>query len=516
MSTVRLLSRNIFSSWTGFAVHALVTLWLTPFIIDAIGKPRYGIWILVSSITGYYGLLDLGFRPGLTQYLARYLAQRDIDKLNATASTGFVALSIVGMGVLVPLSFLMAALAPLVFQTLPDDAVFEARICLVIVGCTLGCSFVFFLFSSVLSATQRYDLASVIGVTTRIIYAILVVALLRSGFGLIAIAVATAITNLIDYLLRWRVARYVLPELRISPRKATWQSCREFMTFGLWNVVISTSRHIISYTDALVIGVFRPMEAVAHFALASQISNQFGQLLTPASTVFFPELTRLDAQANNDAKQRVLIHGSRFLVTASLGMGIVFFVTCREFYPLWISPAQITSTTDAPAPILFRVLLLAQLATFCQGISRQLLLGARKTRQLATIFAFEAGLNLLLSVVLIQWFGLLGVAVATVIGSLIFQAIVLPIYVLRITNTPTWHYLATVWIRPSAVAAVVLPSLLYVDRFVATENWWQFLAYAGLLTLVVFTAFGLVVTNRQEKARFLIGPMSRWMKARQG
>ena len=46
-------------------------------MLHALGTARYGIWILTSSIIGYYGLLDLGFRAGVTQYLTRYLAVGD-------------------------------------------------------------------------------------------------------------------------------------------------------------------------------------------------------------------------------------------------------------------------------------------------------------------------------------------------------------------------------------------------------------------------------------------------------
>ena len=53
---------------------AAITLLLTPFVLRELGTGRYGIWILTSSIIGYYGFLDLGFRAGVTQYLTRYLA----------------------------------------------------------------------------------------------------------------------------------------------------------------------------------------------------------------------------------------------------------------------------------------------------------------------------------------------------------------------------------------------------------------------------------------------------------
>jgi O-antigen/teichoic acid export membrane protein len=78
MSTAQKLARNIASNWAGYAVQVAVGFFLTPYIIHSLGETRYGIWTLVVGITGYYGLLDLGVSSGMTQYLTRYLAAKDM------------------------------------------------------------------------------------------------------------------------------------------------------------------------------------------------------------------------------------------------------------------------------------------------------------------------------------------------------------------------------------------------------------------------------------------------------
>jgi len=83
----------IASNWVGFAVHTAIAFFLTPFVLASLGEVRYGVWALVIGLTGYYGILDLGFRQGMTQYMTRYLAARDFEQLNRTASTTWVALA---------------------------------------------------------------------------------------------------------------------------------------------------------------------------------------------------------------------------------------------------------------------------------------------------------------------------------------------------------------------------------------------------------------------------------------
>ena len=88
---------------------------LTPFVLRELGVARYGVWILTSSIIGYYGFLDLGFRAGVTQYLTRYLALGDYDKSSDCMSSAVAALSVLGL-LLVALSIGAAYIAPQVFR----------------------------------------------------------------------------------------------------------------------------------------------------------------------------------------------------------------------------------------------------------------------------------------------------------------------------------------------------------------------------------------------------------------
>lgn len=88
--------RNIASNWIGFVVNAAVTIVLAPYVLSELRVVRYGIWILTSSIVGYYGFLILGFRAGVTRYLTRYLALKDFEKASDCVSSALAALSLLG------------------------------------------------------------------------------------------------------------------------------------------------------------------------------------------------------------------------------------------------------------------------------------------------------------------------------------------------------------------------------------------------------------------------------------
>ena len=72
------------SNWTTLIINLAVGFFLTPYIITHLGKTGFGIWTLVGSIIGYYGVLDLGVSSAITRYVARYAGLKDYNALNHT------------------------------------------------------------------------------------------------------------------------------------------------------------------------------------------------------------------------------------------------------------------------------------------------------------------------------------------------------------------------------------------------------------------------------------------------
>ena len=55
--------RNIFSNWASYLVTAVVGFFLAPYVVHQLGNTGYGLWTLVLSLTGYFGLLTLASVP---------------------------------------------------------------------------------------------------------------------------------------------------------------------------------------------------------------------------------------------------------------------------------------------------------------------------------------------------------------------------------------------------------------------------------------------------------------------
>ncbi len=277
------------------------------------------------GLTGYYGMLDFGFSAGITQYLTRYLAAKDVDGMNRTASTGFVTLSCCGLLVFVA-SIVIAGNAGQVLQ-IPAAVNREVAAVIVITGISMALQFAFFTYSAVFTAVQRFDLANAIGIATRLLSAIGVILFLKAGYGLIGLSVVLAVTNIFDYLCRWRVAVRLIPEMQISLKWPSKKNIQEVMTFGVWNFVIAGSVRLISYSDSIVIAAFMPIAAVAPFAIAANLRSYFDEVFVRVGYVFFPAATQLDAEGDREGLSNLYLVASKFMFLGSIVCGVVAIIS---------------------------------------------------------------------------------------------------------------------------------------------------------------------------------------------
>src|SRR5215510_3284732 len=473
MSLARKLIRNIASNWVGYAVQVGVGFVLTPFIVGSLGETQYGVWTLVVGLTGYYGLLDLGVASGMTQYLTRYLAAKDIDNLNRSASTGFVALTCIGLLVFVG-SLIVAFTASSLFRIQAVSAD-EVTWVLAITGTSVAIQFAFFTYSAVFTAVQRFDLSNLIGISTRLLSAVATVVCLNMGYGLIGLSLVIAGTNLIDYLLRWRVARRLLPAMKISARLANRQSLQEVISFGVWNFVGAGGARLISYTDALVIAAFMPVAAVAPFAIAANLRSFFEEIFVRVGFVFFPAVTELDARGDQAGLRQVYLVSSKFMLLGSIFLGSIGIFLARDFFRLWVGSSFAEPMGHPSVATIFYLLLVGSMISVAQRIGCQVLLGTRRVKLLALLFAAEGTCNLVISLALVPSYGLIGVALGTLIPALLFQGFVQPLFVCQVLQISLSTYCRQVLMRPALLMATLAPLFVLARPLFPCDDWVSFL-----------------------------------------
>jgi O-antigen/teichoic acid export membrane protein len=508
LSRSAVILRNAACNWAGFAVSAAVTLVLTPFVVHALGEARYGIWILSSSIIGYYGLLDLGFRAGVTQYVTRYLAAGDLERASDCMSTAVVAFAGLGL-VLAGLSVVAAAFAPGLFD-LPAALTDEIFWCILIVGLTSAASCVFFPAVAVFTATQRFDLANAITIASRLLTAGLVFAALEAGGGLIGISAATCIATLADYASRWLVARRLAPGLRVERRRARLSRLREIGSFGGWNFLISINAFAYNHLSNLLIAWLLPVAAVGQYALAMGLVRQINSGLGPVAWVFYPAAAELHVRGDQGGLERLYHDGSRLVLLTMVTTVMGAALWAEDFYRLWIGETYLSASPFGSVALIFQILLVGTATTFAFQIAVQILTAAGHIRPLALALIVGSAINVSLSIMLIGPLGLVGVAAATVVASLIIDVVVMPVLAHRCLGLSPARFLRLACPRPLAVAVLLAAWLAGLRLGLGPAATWTALLLQGVLAgggaALLILAVGI---TGDERRRLLLQPARR-------
>ena len=218
------VARNMTTRYMAIGTDALIGLVLLPFNVHHLGAAAYGLWMLTSSMTTYFSVLDLGFGGSIVKFVAHYRAKRDARGLNEIASTLFVVFSIIGV-VAYSVFVLVALNIGRLFNLTPDQ-VSTGRSLMLIVGVYVSLGFPFSVFGGIINGFQRFDLNNVVGVCSSFIVAVVNVVMLLAGYSLVQLVLVTTMVRIGTYLVYRLNAYQVFPALSLSPKLFLWSRVR--------------------------------------------------------------------------------------------------------------------------------------------------------------------------------------------------------------------------------------------------------------------------------------------------
>ena len=200
---------NVGSSWFALGVNVAVGVFLTPFILHRLGDVAYGIWVLIFSITGYYGLFDLGIRSSIVRYASKFAATDSKEELAKLINTSLFTYGGVGALSLL-ITIVLFVYVDNIFKV-PAELHAAARWLLLMVGASVAFGFPLGVFGGFLDGLQRFDVNNWTSVGSNLLRAALIVAVLDNGRGLLAIALITVVLPLITSLVRGIIAFRIHP-----------------------------------------------------------------------------------------------------------------------------------------------------------------------------------------------------------------------------------------------------------------------------------------------------------------
>lgn len=476
---------NAISNWTTLGVNVVIGFLLTPFIISHLGQNRYGIWTLIASFIGYYGLLNLGVRSAITRYVARYAGQGDEKRLNETASTA-MAMFICTGALVIAASFLLAAPAATFFDVAPEHSD-DFKAVFWILGLAIGLSFPGNVFSAIIIAHERYVPANFARITTVLLQTGLTVVMLLRGKGLLGVAYANLISSATGIGVNFLLYRHFTPQLRMILAAVKWRVLRMLVVYGGVTTVIAIADVMRMNLDSFVIGKWVGMAEVGVYGIAALLIRYMVRLVSASMVVLTPRFAALDGAKERAKLQDLFLRSLSISALLAFGAGMLAIVFGGRFITFWVGE------DFAKSIVILQILAISFAFALSQNPGIGLMYALNKHHFFAIATIIEAIANLILSILLVSKYGIIGVAMGTAVPMLIVKVFVQPIYVARIANVSIWNYIKCI-IIPATLGgfmiylAYSMGIVIFLDKCNLVE-----LVICGIAAGLIFVGIVLLV-----------------------
>ncbi|MEW6330035.1 MAG: oligosaccharide flippase family protein [Pseudomonadota bacterium] len=490
LTTWQKLSRNTLSNFAGAFVPMAVGFFLMPFVIRHIGTAAFGIWMLASGVIGYMGLISLGLGPTVTKKSAEYLALRDEDGLNRMLSTVFVLYLVLG----VTLGAVILAMAPVMPGLFHVDAGQGTQLKWVfwLIGLQAALGFPFAIFGGLIHGLHDFHVSNGIVVVNSLFRLAGSVLLLNSGMGLISLLVLELFLSASSWTLQMIWVRKRIPGLRI--RLSFYDSTRVYSLIGfsgamfLWQIAGVTVHRV----SRIIIGLFMPVSNITVYEVANRIVEYSRMMFTSFLKPLLPVSSELQALATSKALKAIYLRGTKIVFAVYLVVSAALFLWGEPFIHLWMGQDFLS------ASLLLHILLVGNLYQAQNVVAHVMLPGMGLLKTFTRAMAAYPVVTIALMLVLINVYGLVGVAMAATAAFIVIETYFLR-QILSIFQVSFVELLRNCHL-PSMMA--LLPAMVFAlvsRRFVATDTWIGLTLAVAVFVLVYSLAFWQWGLSRSEK-----------------
>lgn len=286
------------ASWQLLAqlMPLVVNLALTPFVISELGRTRYGLWLIASTLTQFIAQVDGGIGRTALSFFSGYAGSGDRPAAGRLLRSLLVAVALITCLTLVP-AFTFAESIAGFFHT-PRQFVRETVFLIKTLVVLVGLAFARNLFAAVLNAHHRFAWTSITILIGYVIYSVgLVLAIGVFDLGLIGMAYVFTAQQVVA------TALIVPPALRYvrwaAPFFVDIGLARRFVAVA-WRIQLSGLLTMLSFQGVtLIVGRLRAPE-VADFGPGATFAQQLRMIPTNALA---PVQARLGQQVGGESVQ---------------------------------------------------------------------------------------------------------------------------------------------------------------------------------------------------------------------
>ncbi|RKY12183.1 MAG: hypothetical protein DRP65_01985 [Planctomycetota bacterium] len=439
---------NIASQWGLNAVNIVVNFFLIGYVVTRVGTEHYGGWTAIVSIIGCLSMLDAGMSVAIQHYAAGFSASSQKSELISLFSSAHIIYIIIAVSVML-LCLVISFIYPTIFPKVPINAALECVVALRWISAAM----LFFIMnmpvSGVLLGLQCHYIRNTIEIFSLLIRAGVVVASFQTfGPSLAYLGAAFFAAAIVRFVLNKVAIMKIEPHIRFSFSSVTRTSLRNIFSYGGHTFIWTIATVVIRDSGPILANIILDATSATYLFVGARLVQTFGAFITGAGQVFVPLASSLQASKEKARLQSALLRGTRLCSLLGLSGAMVLIIFGRAILFHWVEFDDITGY------LVVVIMTIGRLSTWMFVVPLSMLKGMRALWSITIMLVTCTISCLILMLLLSHYFGLLGLATATLLPIFLAYSFWVPAKICHLTEVKVGRLLKEA--IPTAVSIAIL------------------------------------------------------------
>lgn len=310
---------------------SLIIFFLYRFLLKTIGIKQLGIWSLVLATTSVTQVVNLGLSGSVVKYVAKYCAREEHKNISEVIQTAAITLIII-VSIIIILAYPL--IKYILFLVIAKDLLNDAVSLLPFTLGSLLLTIITGVFQSGLDGLQKIYIRNIITMLGAIIFALLCF-IIAPKYGLIGLAYAQVINNMLVLILSWIMIKRCLPILPVIPYQWNKYLFKEIISYGVNFQIISISTLVYDPLTKALLSKFGGISIVGYYEMANKVVQQFRSLIVSANQAIVPAIANM-YEKNPEKIKQVFITNYQLLLYFALPIFSTVIICAPLISKLWI------------------------------------------------------------------------------------------------------------------------------------------------------------------------------------
>ncbi len=488
---------GIVLSYVNTFLNMICGLFLSAFLLRALGDVEYGIYQTVASFANYLVLLEFGVGTVLVRNLSVCRTKNgDKEEVEKNLSTLWIINNVLSVTILA-VSVAFYFFIPTIYKnSLTAEQIVYGKKIFIVVTLYLVFSFYAQTLEKIPLAFEQYSYIAVVSIIKTLTRTAMLVGLICAFKYAILIAVVDAVISLCIAIFTYIYSRREF-KIKINFKNFNKKIFKAALPLCLAIFLQAIVNQANNNVGKFIIGVKLSPEKVSLYSVGLYVYSIFSSVTTIPLSLYAPQVTKnvtqgLEGKALTDtlippSRMTALIGGALFFGFLAIGKQFVEIVYGADYLQAWFIAV---------------ILMFPMYINMTNGVMINVLDAMNKRMSRSVVLMVTTAINIFLTIFWIDRFGVIGAAAATAVCTFLGPVLAMNIYYSKVIGIKVFHMFYNAY--KGILAYQILGALVgYLLGALVANVYFSFLVGGVVFVLIAFGGYFLFGKSEEEKKLFL-------------